>query len=186
MRAYQRGRVVMDAVQISRSRDLGMMAGSTNLRPRQARIPQNLCDSGMASFVLQGMSMATARVFQDLIAWQLAMELCDVIFEITETGPAASDADFQDQIRRAAKAAPPLIAEGFLRYTPDEFVRYLRMARGELGEVQSRLEFAKRRKYFSEEQQSRACSLARRAMAATSKLLKSKLPLLKRKKASSR
>ena len=139
----------------------------------------------MASFVLSTMGMATARVFQDLIAWQLSMELCDVIFEITETGIAARDTDFKDQIRRAAKAAPPLIAEGFIRYTPGEFVRCLRMARGELGEVQSRLEFARRHKYFSDEHQSQAGSLARRAMAATSKLLKSKLPLLKHKKRAS-
>ena len=139
----------------------------------------------MALFVLSEVGMATVRIFQDLIAWQLSMELCDVIMEITSTGPAARDTDFRDQIRRAAKAAPPLIAEGFIRYTPDEFVRYLRMARGELGEVQSRLEFARRNKYFSEEQQSRAGSLARRAMAATSKLLKSKLPLLKPKSRSS-
>src|SRR5437773_435668 len=33
--------------------------------------------------------MATARVLQDLIACQLSMELCDVIFEITETASAA-------------------------------------------------------------------------------------------------
>src|SRR6059036_626384 len=104
------------------------MAVSTTLPRAPARILGDSRDAAMALFVLRGVGMATARVFQDLIAWQLAMELCDVIFEMTGTGAAARDTDFQDQIRRAAKAAPPLIAEGFIRYTPDEFVRYLRMA----------------------------------------------------------
>jgi four helix bundle protein len=130
--------------------------------------------------------METARKFQDLIAWQLATELCDVVFEVTETGASARDKDFTDQIRRAARAAPPLIAEGFIRYVPKEFVRYLRMARGELGEVQNHLEFAKRRNYFADDQQIRAATLARRAMVVTSRLLKSKLPLLRAKKRSAR
>jgi four helix bundle protein len=120
--------------------------------------------------------MAAARKFEDLIAWQLASQLCDVIFDITVSGPAARDFEFRNQIRNAAKKAPPLISEGFLRWTPGEFVRYLRMARGELGEVQNHLSFARRRRYCSEEDLARAEILARRAMAATTRLLQSKLP----------
>jgi four helix bundle protein len=62
------------------------------------------------------------------------MDLSDVIYEITEGGPCSRDFEFRDQIRSAAEASAPLIAEGFLRFTPDEFVRYLRMARGEIGQ----------------------------------------------------
>ena len=56
------------------------------------------------------------------------MELCEVIFQITEEGKSAADTEFQNQIRRAAKSAPSLIAEGFVRFTAPEMVRYLRMA----------------------------------------------------------
>jgi four helix bundle protein len=87
--------------------------------------------------------------------------------------------EFRDQIRRAAENGPALIAEGFVRYTPYEFVRYLRMARGEIGEVQSRLDHAARRGYFPDEGRQEATKLARSAMALTTALLKSKLPLLK-------
>ena len=84
------------------------------------------------------------RRYEDLFAWQLSTELCDVLFEITKRGPAWQDEEFRKQIRSAAQKAPALIAEGFIRYTPGEIVRYLRMARGELGEIQNHLAFARR------------------------------------------
>ena len=93
--------------------------------------------------------MAGVRRFEDLIAWQRSMDLCNIVFEITCSGPSVRDQDFHGQIRSAAKKAPALISEGFLRYTAPEMVRYLRMARAEIGEVQNHLEFARRQKYFT-------------------------------------
>jgi four helix bundle protein len=126
--------------------------------------------------------MATAYRFQDLEAWQLAFGLSQLIFNLTAAGKCRADQEFCEQIRRAASKAPPLIAEGFIRFSAEEMVRYLRMARGELGEVQSRLLHAKSQNYFSEQQQNEATTLADRAMAATTALLKAKLPSQKRKK----
>jgi len=116
-----------------------------------------------------------AKRFQELIAWQRCRELSDIIFEITETGPAARNTEFREQIRDAAQGAAPLIAEGFVRYLPGDFARYLRMARGEIAEVQSDLEEARAKNYFSDEQQSRASTVARRAMSLTTRLLVSKV-----------
>lgn len=97
---------------------------------------------------------------------------------MTESGKCLDDPEFCDQIRGAAQNAAPLIAEGFIRFTPDEFVRYLRMARGELAEVQSRLRHARTREFFTDDQWNAMATLARRAMGTTTNLLKSKLPLL--------
>ena len=124
--------------------------------------------------------MVTARRFEELECWQLASSLSNLIFKLTSSGKCLTDQEFCDQIRRAASKAPPLIAEGFIRFTPDEIVKYSRMARGELGEVQSRLIHAKQQEYFTLEQWNAAKSLADRAMAATTALLKSKLPYLKK------
>ena len=110
--------------------------------------------------------------FEELVAWQRCVELCDLIFEITRD---VSDHHFQDQIRSAAQAAPALIAEGFARFTDAEFIRYLRMARGELAEIQSNLEIGRRQKYFVERDYNAARILARRAMGTTTNLLKSRL-----------
>jgi hypothetical protein len=73
--------------------------------------------------------MAGVRRFQDLIAWPRCMELSKVIFEITETGPASRDLKFRQQIRNAAQSSGSLVAEGFVRFLPGDFVRYLRMTR---------------------------------------------------------
>jgi len=113
--------------------------------------------------------------FQDLVAWRFCIELCEVVFATTEVGRAASDREFQEQIRDAAMSAPSLIAEGFARFTTREFVRYLRMARGELAEVQNHLSVGRELSYFSTEDAERAETAARRAMGTTTNLLKSKL-----------
>lgn len=119
--------------------------------------------------------MAGAKRPEELIAWQRCRQLSNVIFEITESGPAARNREFQQQIRHAAQSAAPLIAEGFVRYLPGDFARYLRMARAEIAEVQTDLDEARDRKYFSEEQEARALTVARRAMSLTTRLLASKL-----------
>jgi four helix bundle protein len=126
--------------------------------------------------------MVTAHRYQELDAWQLSSSLSDMIFDLTSSGKCVTDREFCEQIRRAASKAPPLIAEGFIRFTPDELVKYLRMARGELAEVQSRLLHAQRQGYFHVDQWRAVKVLTDRAMAATTALLKSKLPLLKKPK----
>src|SRR5262245_19335643 len=93
--------------------------------------------------------MASIRSVEDLVAWQLCMALADEVARLTE---AFADTTLRDQMRTASQSAPALIAEGFRRYTPAEFARYLRMARGELGEVQTYLEIARRRGYLNADQ----------------------------------
>jgi four helix bundle protein len=134
----------------------------------------------------QSTGVPSARKYQDLVAWQLCVELCDVVSECLGSGAISREFALRDQMRNAAHAAPAMIAEGFLRFTPDEFVRYLRMARGELGELQTHLTIATRRGLLSEAQASRLVPLANRAMAITTRLLASKLPLVKSKKRATR
>jgi four helix bundle protein len=116
--------------------------------------------------------------FEDLVAWQLCVRLGTVVFEMTASGAVSKDFEFRDHIREAADASAPLIAEGFRRFTTAEFVRYLRMARGELGEVQSKLIAGAEKKYFVGPELERAQTLANRAMGTTTNLLKAKLQQL--------
>ena len=124
--------------------------------------------------------MTAARRPEDPFAWRLCRQLSDVVYDITEGGPCLKDLEFRDQIRAAAEASAPLIAEGFARFKPGAFVNYLRMACGEIAEVQSKLDSAKTKKYFSADQQTRAEAIAQHAMAVTTLLLKSKLPLVEK------
>ena len=119
--------------------------------------------------------MPGVRRAEDFVAWQLCMELEDFVVAITANGRVAKDFDFCNQIRRSAGAAAPNIAEGFGRFTPREFARYLRIALSSLAETATHLERGRRRNYFSEEEQERAESLCRRARFMTKRLLQSKL-----------
>jgi four helix bundle protein len=120
-------------------------------------------------------SMAGVRKAESLIAWQLCMELEDLVFAITATGGVSRNFDFCDQIRRSSGAPAPHIAEGFGRFTPREFARYLRMALSSLGETQTHLERGRRRNYFTPEDHGKATTLCARAHYMTTRLLQSKL-----------
>jgi four helix bundle protein len=113
-----------------------------------------------------------ARSFTDLDAWKLASELKRGVYELIKFGPAAADYEFRDQIRNAAASAPRNIAEGFGRYLPKEFAQYLRVANGSLMETSNHLADGVHRGYFSREDAARLDVLARRASAATTRLIR--------------
>jgi four helix bundle protein len=123
--------------------------------------------------------MPPVRRFEDLVAWQLCMSLADAVATLIAE---FEDTTLQKQMRDSANSAPALVAEGFTRYTTAEFVRYLRMARGELAECQTHLEVARRRRYCSEDQFAPVNILARRAIGTTTNLLKAKLRQLEEEK----
>jgi four helix bundle protein len=112
------------------------------------------------------------RRFQDLAAWQRCAELSVAVSALTA---GLANATFRDQLRDSADSAPALIAEGFKRFTSREFVRYLRMACGELGEVQSDLETGSEKGYFTASELEPVATLARRAIGTTINLLKAKV-----------
>ena len=67
--------------------------------------------------------MATAKRFEELIAWQRSAELRDEILRLTENGKAARDWGFRDQIRRSASSAPSNLSEGFGAFKPRVFAQ---------------------------------------------------------------
>jgi len=73
--------------------------------------------------------MAAARSHKELICWQRAYELKLQVYELLRRGTVTQDFDFSDQLKESASSAPRLIAEGFGRYYPAEFSKYLRLAK---------------------------------------------------------
>jgi four helix bundle protein len=123
--------------------------------------------------------MAGERSPENLFAWQLCEELGDEVVAITATGPSSRDRDFCDQIRRAANAPGPHIAEGFGRFTPKEFARYLRMAVSSLMETRTFILRGGRRRFWTNEVYEATLALCERALDVTRKLLASKLRQIK-------
>jgi four helix bundle protein len=77
--------------------------------------------------------------FEDIIAWQKAMNLCVCIYKTFEN---TKDFGFKDQIQRASVSIMNNIAEGFERKTNNEFKQFLFIAKGSCGEVRSLLYLA--------------------------------------------
>jgi four helix bundle protein len=98
--------------------------------------------------------------FEDIEAWQLARQLTNQIYALTQETKFASDYGLKDQIRRAAGSVMHNIAEGFDSGSNAEFVRFLRYAQRSCTEVQSQLYVALDQRYITETQFQDTYSLA--------------------------
>jgi len=119
--------------------------------------------------------MNGVRDFQDLVAWQLARELKRQVWNFTETAPAARDFRYRDDIRASSASVPANIAEGFGRFRPLEFARFLEFAKASLTETQNHLIDGKDRGYLDDRLFSRLWNLSKAAERLTTNLLRSKL-----------
>ena len=84
------------------------------------------------------------RSYRDLIAWQKAMDLAVAVFRATERMPRQEAFGLVSQMRRAAVSVPSNIAEGQGRGMTKEYVRFLRIARGSVQELETQLVLAGR------------------------------------------
>ena len=83
--------------------------------------------------------MVAITKFEDIEAWQLARGLAGQVYGITRNGELARDFGLRDQLQRSAVSIMANIAEGFGRRGRQEFIQFLRIARGSCSEVESHL-----------------------------------------------
>ncbi len=79
------------------------------------------------------------RTFEDLLVWQMGIELVKRVYVLTASGLFSRDFGLRDQIRRASVSIPTNIAEGFERASRKEYLQFLNIAKGSAGEVRSLL-----------------------------------------------
>ena len=94
--------------------------------------------------------MSKIRRFEDLEAWKIAREITKEIYRITKNELFMRDYGLRDQICRASVSIMSNIAEGFERDGDKEFVNFLSIAKGSVGEVRSQLYIALDQNYISE------------------------------------
>jgi len=104
-----------------------------------------------------------ATRYEQLEAWQIADELRREIITLTSTGLVAKDFDFRNEIRDAASSVARNIAEGFGRFRPKEFARFLEYSVASLMETRDLLTEGIQRKYFAPTDIERARSLCQRS-----------------------
>jgi four helix bundle protein len=110
----------------------------------------------------------------ELICWQLADELRQLIIEHTGDGTAASrDFRFTSNLRDAIASACRNQSEGFYKYKHKPQRPFFVTARASLGETKDGIEDGRERGYFSAELATRMEELCGRAMIANLRWLKS-------------
>ena len=89
------------------------------------------------------------RNYQELIAWQKAMDLVETVCETSKSFPREEVYGLTTQLRRAAVSIPSNIAEGQGRRTTADFLRHLSIAYGWLREVETQALIAARLHYLT-------------------------------------
>jgi four helix bundle protein len=103
------------------------------------------------------------RNYQDLLAWQKAMDLVELVYSATRSWPKEEIYGLTSQIRRAVVSVPSNIAEGQGRTSSKEFLHHLSIAHGSLREVETQAFIAQRLCYLSPD-------LAERILMATAEV----------------
>lgn len=109
--------------------------------------------------------------FQDLVAWQLAVQLRRVVDEYCEKPVIRRNFKFHDNLLDAAESAPRNIAEGFGRKSHPEFSRFAYIARGSEQEVLNGLIKAHEKGWISAAEYDKGDHAARKALKVLNRLI---------------
>ncbi len=102
---------------------------------------------GTVLATLYGVSKITS--FRDLVAWQKAMDLADMVYDLTEDFPARERFGLAHQMRKSAVSIPSNIAEGSRLKIPS-YSHHVVIALGSHGELDTQCELATRRRFIQD------------------------------------
>jgi four helix bundle protein len=101
--------------------------------------------------VIGGQKNPTVPVqsYRQLIAWQKAMELVKLVYDLTDKFPREELFGLTSQLRRAVVSVPSNIAEGQGRNSTKEFINHLSISYGSLMEAETQNLIAEMRNYIT-------------------------------------
>lgn len=123
----------------------------------------------MALAVLGAMAI---RDYRELHAWAVARELADRIATLAQQRRLAAPRRLIEQVTGASQSVCANIAEGFGRYSPGDFIRFLRIAKGSALEVQQHLHEAQHCGWISADEARELHTLTRRIVGSIVPLIK--------------
>lgn len=80
--------------------------------------------------------------FEDLTIWKLSLIITKEIYDLTTKEKFRRDYVLIDQIRRAIISVSSSIVEGFEKNNNNEFIRFLKISKGSLGETRNQINIA--------------------------------------------
>ena len=109
----------------------------------------------------------------NLDAWRESIDLVKLIYEATKTFPKHELFGLVSQMRRAAVSVPSNIAEGAARFSQQEFLRFLGIARGSLMELETQVIIASEIAYLEKASFEKIMAQVERTFAILSGLISS-------------
>jgi four helix bundle protein len=95
--------------------------------------------------------MAEVKSYRDLVVWQKAHRLANMIFDLVEEFPKTRGAEIiTSQVLRSASSIPANIVEGYGERKGNEFVSHLYQARRSIPETDYWLYLSSERKYIKQ------------------------------------
>ena len=80
--------------------------------------------------------------FEDLGIWKLALKITKEIYDLTSKREFSKDFGLRDQVRKAIISVSSNIVEGFEKSNNNEFIRFLKISKGSVGETRNQLRIA--------------------------------------------
>jgi four helix bundle protein len=115
--------------------------------------------------------MPIAHRFEELVCWQLSVDLRDRVLRLIDDDRVRKNEDFYNQTSAAAASAPRNLSEGFSRFKPKQFAYLTRVALASLSETRNQLLEGIKRNYWTIDQVRDLLFLQYRARKATTGLL---------------
>ncbi|MDE7097010.1 MAG: four helix bundle protein [Muribaculaceae bacterium] len=96
--------------------------------------------------------------YKELKIWQKGMILVEEVYKLIRILPPEEKFGLCDQMRRCSVSIPSNIAEGHKRNSDKEFLHFLSISKGSLGELETQLLLCQRLGYADERYVSELCS----------------------------
>ncbi|MCD8395191.1 MAG: four helix bundle protein [Bacteroidales bacterium] len=97
--------------------------------------------------------------YTQLSIWQKSMDLTVEIYCLTKAFPKEELFALTSQMHRSVSSIPSNIAEGHGRFSPKDFLRFIKISHGSANELETQLEIAYRLGYITKETRSYTGSL---------------------------
>jgi len=88
--------------------------------------------------------------YRNLIVWIEAKNLTVIVYRLTDNFPRSEEFGLSSQMRRAAVSVMSQIAEGWIRRSKKDKLRYIEIAEGSLLELESQGEVVREIEFWNE------------------------------------
>ena len=90
--------------------------------------------------------------FEDLSIWRLSLKVTRLIYDLSSQNKFVKDFGLKSQMQRAIVSVSSNIVEGFEKNNNNEFIRYLKIAKGSIGEVRNQLYISRDINYINDKE----------------------------------